>query len=90
MAHLKFTPHLKRFFPDLTTLDIEANTVADAIAIANNHWDGIADYVIDEQGALRKHVNIYVDGDLIYDKETLTDKISADSRIFIMQALSGG
>ena len=90
MAHLKFTPHLKRFFPDLTTLDIKANTVADAIAIANNHWDGIADYVIDEQGALRKHVNIYVDGELIYDKETLTDKISADSRIFIMQALSGG
>ncbi len=90
MANLKFTPHLKRFFPDLTTLDIEANTVADAIAIANNRWDGIADYVVDEQGALRKHVNIFVDGELIYDKETLSDKVSENSRIFVMQALSGG
>ncbi|GAB5493484.1 MAG: hypothetical protein Phog2KO_36990 [Phototrophicaceae bacterium] len=90
MANLKFTPHLKRFFPNLTTLDIEADTIAEVIAIADKQWEGIANYIVDEQGALRKHVNIYVDGDLIYDKETLSDKVSQNSQIFVMQALSGG
>jgi len=90
MASVKFTPHLKRFFPDLQEIDIEANTVADVVQAADARWDGIADYVVDEQGRLRKHVNIFVDGELIYDKETLSDKVNENSKIFIMQALSGG
>lgn len=90
MATVKFTPHLKRFFPDLEEMNIEANTVAEAIQAVNARWEGIADYVVDEQGVLRKHVNIFVDGELIYDKKMLSDTVKADSRIFIMQALSGG
>lgn len=90
MALVKFTPHLKRFFPNLEATQIEANTVADIIAQADKRWSGIADYVVDEQGALRKHVNIYVDGDLITDKQRLSDTVNSDSKIFIMQALSGG
>ncbi|MEO1289915.1 MAG: MoaD/ThiS family protein [Chloroflexota bacterium] len=90
MATVKFTPHLKRFFPDLEEITIEANTVAEVVSATNNRWEGIADYVVDEQGALRKHVNIFVDGELIHDKQQLSDTVTSDSRIFIMQALSGG
>ena len=90
MASVKFTPHLKRFFPDLQEIDIEAETVAELVQAVDARWDGIADYVVDEQGRLRKHVNIFVDGELIYDKETLSDKVNENSKIFIMQALSGG
>jgi len=90
MAKVKFTPHLKRFFPDLEERNIDAETVAELIKAVDARWDGIADYVVDEQGHLRKHVNIYVDGELIYDKETLSDKVTSESHIFIMQALSGG
>lgn len=90
MAKVKFTPHLKRFFPDLEEINVEAKTVAEVVKAVDARWEGIADYVVDEQGRLRKHVNIFVDSELIYDKETLSDKVSSDSRIFIMQALSGG
>lgn len=90
MATVKFTPHLQRFFPDLEELNIDAETVAEVVQAANARWDGIADYVVDEQGALRKHVNIFVDGELIYDKQTLSDKVTSASKIFVMQALSGG
>lgn len=90
MATVKFTPHLKRFFPDLEEINVEAKTVADVVKATDARWEGIADYVVNEHGALRKHVNIFVDGELIYDKETLSDKVTSESRIFIMQALSGG
>ena len=90
MAHVKFTPNLKRFFPDLTEVDIEANTVSEVIDAVNQRWQGLADYIVDEQGALRKHVNIFVGDELIQDKTGLSDEVSSGTRIYIMQALSGG
>ena len=90
MAQVKFTPNLKRFFPDLRECEIEACTVADIVSAVDQRWRGLADYIIDEQGALRKHVNIFVGDELLRDKRTLSDRVSADTRIFIVQALSGG
>lgn len=90
MARVKFTPNLKRFFPDLSELEVEATTVAEALAAADARWRGLGDYIIDEQGALRKHVNIFIGDELLRDKRRLTDTVSADTRIYIMQALSGG
>jgi molybdopterin synthase sulfur carrier subunit len=46
--------------------------------------------LVDARGALRKHVNICVDGELILDRIKMTDSVDHTSEIFIMQALSGG
>jgi len=53
-------------------------------------FPGIKDYILDDQGSLRKHVNIFVDGSLISDRIKLQDKLNANSEVYIMQALSGG
>ena len=90
MAHIKFTPNLKRFFPDLTEIDVDAKTVSEVVTAVDNRWRGLADYIIDENGALRKHVNIFVGDELIHDKIELSDAVSANTKIYIMQALSGG
>ncbi len=90
MPRVKFTPNLQRFFPDLTELEVEADTIAEAVAAVDQRWRGLGDYIIDEQGALRKHVNIFIGDELIRDKRTLSDRVAADTRIYIMQALSGG
>ena len=90
MAQVKFTPNLKRFFPDLRECEIDAATVADIVTAVDRRWRGLGDYIIDEQGALRKHVNIFIDDELLRDKQALSDRVSADTRIFIVQALSGG
>jgi hypothetical protein len=90
MAHIKFTPNLKRFFPDLAPVEIEADTIADVVAAVDARWRGLADYIVDEQGQLRKHVNIFIGGELIRDKQNLTDAVNSDTKIYIMQALSGG
>ena len=90
MARVKFTPNLVRFFPDLRECEVEATTIAEAIRAVDQRWRGLGDYIVDEQGALRKHVNIFVGDALIRDKQTLSDEVSADTEIYIMQALSGG
>ncbi len=90
MARVKFTPNLTRFFPDLCECDVDCATVAQAVSAVDQRWNGLGDYIIDETGALRKHVNIFIGDELIRDKRALSDKVSADTKIYIMQALSGG
>ena len=90
MAQVKFTPNLRRFFPDLCDCELEAGTVAELIAAVDQRWPGLGDYIIDERGCLRKHVNIFVGDQLLIDKIALSDSLAADTRVFIVQALSGG
>ncbi|MCY4465345.1 MAG: molybdenum cofactor biosynthesis protein MoaD [Chloroflexi bacterium] len=90
MAQVKFTPNLRRYFPDLCDCAVEAATVADIISAVNQRWTGLGDYIIDERGCLRKHVNIFVGDQLLKDKVALSDSVAAETRVIIVQALSGG
>jgi sulfur carrier protein ThiS len=47
-------------------------------------------YVLDERGAVRKHVAVFVNDTLVLDREQLSDPIAADDQISVFQALSGG
>lgn len=90
MAKIKFTAALKRFFPDLKELDISGRTVAEVIQATEVKYPGISSYLLDERGAVRQHMNIFVRGELIEDRETLQDTLSENDEIVIFQALSGG
>ena len=90
MAKIKFTAALKRFFPDLQELEISGKTVAEVINETEVKYPGIKDYLLDERGAVRQHMNIFVRGELIEDRETLQDALAENDEIVIFQALSGG
>jgi hypothetical protein len=91
MAQVRFTSHLKRFFPDLTNGEIvEGSTVAEVVGALELRHPGLGGYLIDERGRLRKHVNIFIGDTRINDNETLQDPVTPDTVLFIMQALSGG
>ena len=47
-------------------------------------------YVLDEAGAVRKHVAVFVDDDLISDRTKLSDAVTDGGRVHMFQALSGG
>lgn len=47
-------------------------------------------YVLDEQGALRQHVVVFVDGGQMRDRAAQQDPIHEAAEIYVMQALSGG
>jgi molybdopterin converting factor small subunit len=91
MSRVKFTRHLVRFFPDLgDSIEVEGKTVAAVVAALDEQYPGLADYIVDERGTLRRHVNIFLGRDLIHDRETLQDPVGENDQIFIFQALSGG
>jgi hypothetical protein len=92
MAKVELTRHLYTFFPDLEGKDllVEASTVAEVVREMETIAPGFAFYVCDELGRLRRHVNIFVEEERIADRQGLSDRVEVNSRIFIMQALSGG
>lgn len=90
MPTVKFTYALKRFFPQLKDTPVKSETLSNLLQTIDRHYPGIQNYIVDERGSLRKHVNIFIDGELIRDRETLGDTFGENSEIFIMQALSGG
>ncbi|MCA6074509.1 MoaD/ThiS family protein [Fulvivirga sedimenti] len=90
MATVKFTSALNRFFPDLKELQVEAGNVSDVITKAEEIYPGIRAYLLEEDGSLRKHVNIFIDEDLIHDRNKLSDPVRPANEVLIFQALSGG
>jgi len=92
VAKVELTRHLYTFFPGLEGSDlvVEASTVAQVVHELEKIAPGFAFYVCDELGRLRRHVNIFVEEERIADRRRLSDPVKANSRVFIMQALSGG
>lgn len=90
MPSVVFTRNLQRHFPGLSELEVEGTTIAEIVAALERHHAGLADYIVDEQGGLRKHVNIFIDDVLITDRSHLSDTVGPGNRIHVIQALSGG
>ncbi len=90
MPTIQFTYALKRFYPGIDKLEVQAANVGEVVDLVEQHYPGLKAYLVDDQGSLRKHVNIFVDGSLIKDRIELMDAVHENSEVYIMQALSGG
>ncbi|MGI9317318.1 MAG: MoaD/ThiS family protein [bacterium] len=90
MASVNFTPNLQRHV-NCPTTDAQGETVAEVLDQVFSQQPFLRGYVLDEQGALRKHMVIFLDGIALQDRVRLSDPVTRkDSEIFVMQALSGG
>lgn len=92
MPTVVMTSHLYRFFPALEQQEIQVppGSVAEVLSAVDQIANGFSDYVLDERGALRRHVNISVNDTLVVDRKTLSDQVPETGTLYIFQALSGG
>ncbi len=89
MAVVSFTANLQRHV-HAPTIEVPGTTVRevlDAVFAGNPRLRG---YVVDERGALRKHMAVFVDGRHLADRAGLGDAVAPGSELHVMQALSGG
>ncbi|HAU38195.1 MAG TPA: hypothetical protein DCX07_10840 [Phycisphaerales bacterium] len=92
MPTVEMTPHLYRYFPALEnrTIQVPSGSVADVLRAVDALAPGFSDYVLDERGALRRHVIISLNDTVVVDRKTLSDRVPEDATLYIFQALSGG
>lgn len=89
MPRVVFTENIQRHVacPPTEVAGGTVREVLDAVFTANDRARG---YVLDEHGAVRKHMVIFVDGVMIHDRQSLGDPVRQGSEVYVMQALSGG
>lgn len=89
MAKVFFTSNLRRHV-DCAAMEAQGASVREVLSQVFAAQDRLGAYVLDDQGALRKHMTILVDGQRIRDLEKLSDPVGPTSEVWVMQALSGG
>lgn len=89
MPTVSFTSALQRFLP-VPCAQVEAATVGEALAAVFATQPALRGYLLDDQGALRHHVAIYVGGQCVRDRTRLSDQVGPHDEIHVFQALSGG
>jgi sulfur-carrier protein len=89
MAQVHFTAWLREWAPP-GPVTVPGATVGDALTALFQQQPQIKSYVVDERGALRKHVCIFADGQRLPRDATMSHAIVANSKLYVMQALSGG
>jgi len=84
-VHLPTT--LTPLFPGLSRrLDVEADTVAEALDKLEEQWPGLRDRLVEEGPALRRHIHVYVDK----ERAGLDAPLAPGSRVDVVAAISGG
>jgi hypothetical protein len=89
MARVIFTRNIQRHVA-CPPADVAGATVAEVLAGVFAANPAARGYVLDDQGALRKHMALFVDGAAVADRERLSDPVGPASEIYVIQALSGG
>lgn len=89
MAEVHFTSWLRELVPD-GPLQADGGTVGDALEGVFAERPHVRSYVLDDRGRLRKHVCVFVDGARLNNAEAMARSIGPQSKLHVMQALSGG
>jgi sulfur-carrier protein len=89
MPQIYFTPNLSRHTACPQT-ELAAATVGELFEQYFELWPDVRGFVLDDQGAVRKHVKVFVDGRNLLDRARLSDRLDTHSEVYVFQALSGG
>ena len=89
MARVSFTDNLLKHLPCPPT-NAAGKTVREVMDNVFEENTLLRSYLVDDQGRLRKHVNVFVNDEMVCDRTKLSDAVKPDDHIFVFQALSGG
>jgi sulfur-carrier protein len=65
-------------------------TIIEAIELLGREYPGIRQRVLDDQGAIRRHVNVFVDGENVRFAQGDATQVTQASEVRIYPAMSGG
>jgi molybdopterin converting factor small subunit len=86
---------LRRFARDSEVVEMRIPldvriTVGEAFVMLGRDYPAIRQRVLDDQNNIRRHVNVFVNGENVRFAEGVATQVSNDSEVWIYPALSGG
>ena len=89
MAMIRFTRNIQRHV-ECPDRDVEGATLRDVLECYFAGNERARGYVLDDQGRLRHHMAVFIDGQQLQDRDHLSDAVAPGAVIDVVQALSGG
>ena len=68
------------------SVDLRASTVDEMMDALDRLWPGMRDRLCDSTPAIRKHINVFIDG----ERASLDTPIEPGTELFVLTAISGG
>lgn len=80
-------PALLRLFPEAERrVELSASSVDELMNALDSRWPGMRDRLCDSRPAVRRHINVFVNG----ERGTLETRLSPGTEVWVMTAISGG
>jgi sulfur-carrier protein len=89
MPLVRFTQNIQRHVA-CPPREVEGTTVRTVLEAYFATVPTARGYVLDDQGALRKHMALFVNGEPVMDRRELAAPVPAAATVDVVQALSGG
>jgi sulfur-carrier protein len=89
LARIAFTSHLRAVGPSELAV-YEGATIAEVLDAVAADYPMLKSYVLDDQGRVRRHVSIFLDGVMQPRETALSRPLTETSEVYVLQALSGG
>lgn len=78
---------LARLFPGcVRRVELPASTVGEMIDALDSRWPGMRDRLCDSRPGIRRHINIFIEG----ERATLETRLTPGAEVMVMTAISGG
>jgi sulfur-carrier protein len=90
MATVRFPTVMKYYVNDQAEFFVPASTVQDLIGKVIEQYPSIKFHLVDSEGNLRKHFNIFVNGTHIRDLGGMETELKVDDKVILMASAAGG
>jgi len=67
-------------------VEVEAATMSEVMDALDRRWSGMRDRLCDSRPAIRRHINVFVDG----ERATLATVLKPGAEVYVLTAISGG
>jgi len=89
MPTVRFTQNIQRHVV-CPTREAPGSTLREVLDEYFRDSESARGYVLDEQGRIRQHMVVFIDGEMVRDRDHLSDAVKPDSVVDVIQSLSGG
>jgi len=89
MATVRFTQNIQRHVA-CPTREVKGSNLREVLDDYFRENEKARGYVLDEQGKIRQHMVVFIDGDMVRDRDRLSDRVEPGSVIDVIQSLAGG
>lgn len=90
MPRLTIASSLRRHVDCPGVLELQAARLDELLEAAFARHPMLRGYVLDDQGAVRQHVTVFIDARAIADRARLDLPLGAEAQVAVFQALTGG